>query len=99
MTFPCTKCGLCCTKVSKVAHILNALPDTTLHFPYSWNDKGHCEKLQDNLCSVYETRPKVCQVGLMGGSYLDSAKVCNQMMDEEGLPPELRIDLTQIKED
>lgn len=50
MTFPCTKCGACCRLVGTL--------DPEL-------DRGDlvCKYLgDDNLCTVYETRPRICRV-------------------------------------
>jgi Fe-S-cluster containining protein len=42
---------------------------------------GHCEKLVDNQCSIYEDRPEACRVK---GDYRLTAKICNMLMKAEG---------------
>jgi Fe-S-cluster containining protein len=34
----------------------------TRDFPYKAKENGHCEKLIDNRCSVYDDRPLLCNV-------------------------------------
>lgn len=69
-------------------------------FPYSWDESGRCEMLSaDNKCMVYYDRPTICSVenmaDLMGIDraeyFVMSAKACNQLMDENGIPEEFRI--------
>lgn len=51
MAWVCTKCGKCCQQVGKVPSMAGyANPD------------GSCKFLKDNLCSIYEHRPPVCNV-------------------------------------
>lgn len=102
MSFPCTKCGCCCKRVARAVPILRAQGITKghpLHFPYSWEESGTCEKLIDNQCSVYENRPLICNIDKLT-TYLDlppesrypiNARACNQMMDEDSIDPALRI--------
>ena len=47
----CKKCGACCKS-----------PFTKFWLPELWNEeKQRCNNLtEDNLCSVYENRPKQC---------------------------------------
>lgn len=44
-------------------------------FPYKANKDGSCEKLVDNRCSIYETRPDVCNVEkvrrILGKDYVE----------------------------
>jgi Fe-S-cluster containining protein len=54
MGFPCTKCGLCC----RALHLIPALSDYD-------NGNGVCRYLVDNLCSIYENRPEICDVEKM----------------------------------
>lgn len=68
----CDKCGLCCTRVRDVI-TNNNLPlvvkELVKEFPYTWNEKGVCEKLVDNKCSVYENRPAICNIKTMYNMY------------------------------
>ena len=97
MKFPCIGCGLCCRRVGPIAEKLKG---TVLEFPYAYDDTGRCEMLgEDSRCKVYETRPLICNIEraaeLLGKDkaafYADNIKACNKMMDEAGLPPEMRI--------
>jgi Fe-S-cluster containining protein len=62
-------------------------------FPYNTDESGACEMLTDNGCSVYETRPNVCNIDTMArlqdipldNYYLMSAKSCNMIMAMNGL--------------
>ncbi len=50
--FPCTRCGACCRSVTFIPQLAHM----------AWPD-GACRHLTaDNLCSIYETRPKLCRV-------------------------------------
>ena len=31
-------------------------------FPYKAKENGHCEKFHNNLCTVYEDRPLMCNI-------------------------------------
>ena len=60
---------------------------------------GTCEKLVDGRCSVYETRPLICNIDKMithlgidrEQSYRETAQVCNQLIDEDGLDEDFKI--------
>lgn len=54
MTFPCTRCGACCRNVAAVS--------TLKHLALK---NGACRHLNtDNLCQIYEKRPKDCRIDL-----------------------------------
>jgi Fe-S-cluster containining protein len=48
MSFPCDQCGLCCKAASKIG-----LPT---------KEDGSCIYLEDNKCSIYNTRPDICNI-------------------------------------
>jgi Fe-S-cluster containining protein len=48
VTFICRKCGECCRHIEPFIDIL----------PHQHN--GICDFLRDDLCSIYETRPDLC---------------------------------------
>jgi len=83
--FPCTGCGLCCHK----AHGLKEFDPT---FPYKVRADGSCEKLIGRKCSVYETRPTVCNVDKMAELlkvdkaefYRQNAAGCNFLIRQAG---------------
>lgn len=71
MKFPCSKCGKCCANIGKsilYAKLLvengdeNPVVKEMADFPYKTDEFGACEKLVDNRCSVYTTRPDICNV-------------------------------------
>lgn len=70
-------------------------------FPYSWNEKGECEMLKDNLCSVYENRPLICNIDEFVKEfklkkkefYRQNIIACNQMMNEDNIDLRFRIEL------
>lgn len=53
--FPCTKCGKCCTNIllSEQTSFLNRGDGVCRHF----NE-------EQSLCSIYETRPKICRINI-----------------------------------
>jgi Fe-S-cluster containining protein len=72
-------------------------------FPYGHDENGWCEKLVDNKCSVYESRPTLCNIEMMwqmSGQdkdtyYAQNIEACNSMMDEDGVSKEYRINEIQ----
>lgn len=101
MSYPCTQCGCCCHRMDQVVENAKYLDDEYV-FPYKYDETGRCEMLtDDNLCSVYDNRPIVCNVDLMillmemdkDRAYRECADACNQMMDEDNIPQEKRIKL------
>jgi len=100
--FPCSGCGACCRRVNQaVANIgAKSVPEEhPLYFPYSWDEKGVCEKLVDNRCSVYENRPMMCDVEKVA-EYLGiereeffkiNARACNMLIDEDGLDESFKL--------
>lgn len=91
--YPCTSCGVCCTKVKTAVETLN------FDFPFGWDKSGCCEKLIDNKCSVYEDRPLICNIDRLWELtnltkeefYELNIKACNKMMHESNIPIEFRI--------
>ena len=84
-SFPCIGCGACCKETD---WLLDA------GFPVE-NDA--CAHLIDDQCSIYETRPDVCRVDLMGDrlgmpkreNYERTAKCCNKLMGREGVTQDM----------
>ena len=54
MNFQCDKCGICCK-------LLKGIPQLAA---FDRGD-GVCIHLKDNLCSIYESRPDICNVEKM----------------------------------
>lgn len=97
--YPCTECGICCRNVGTVLRNQALEFDPIVRaaikeFPYGTDENGACEKLVDGKCSVYEERPAICNVDTMADRkgvereayYKLSAKACNFMIIEAGLP-------------
>lgn len=62
MVFECQKCGQCCKNIGKTG----LLKDFE-------NEKGECIHLtKDNLCSIYDQRPDICNVEKMYKLYFMS---------------------------
>jgi Fe-S-cluster containining protein len=67
--------------------------------PEMAKEDGSCLHLtEDNLCAIYETRPKYCRVdeSLPKGWHpvrwqMFNASMCNQMQEEDGLPEKFRL--------
>ena len=81
MDFPCRKCGLCC----KMLQDIPILSDYDI-------GNGTCRYLKNNLCSIYENRPILCNVERMYSNYFkdsisekDYIKIninaCSQIID------------------
>ena len=69
---------------------------------------GSCGHLVDNECSIYDNRPIVCNVKKLGekviksGSkltlkewYIYNSKLCNKMIDDDGLDKVYKIDINE----
>lgn len=52
--FPCDKCGECCRNIGNIAE-LKEFDDGT----------GRCRNLKGNICSIYDSRPEICNVEKM----------------------------------
>ena len=85
MSFPCTGCGICCTKIAEMKD--SRFQKEIDEFPYK-SENGRCEKLVGRLCSVYQERPNVCNVEYMSKrynlDYKEIVDVCNTMIKEKG---------------
>jgi len=74
--YNCQKCGSCCKFVGQLVNDARRIKEegaienqrqadlieNICAFPYSWDIHGKCEKLVDNLCTVYLNRPFICNV-------------------------------------
>jgi len=93
-------CGTCCKHIDRAIENMKA-QNIQVGFPYYWNEKGVCEMLKDNLCSVYENRPLICSVDKFAKEFKIKKKefyrqniiACNQMMDEDNIDLKYRIEL------
>lgn len=94
MSFPCTRCGLCCQNIKHVPEL------NDFH-----NGDGHCLYFKADVgCTIYQERPLVCRVDegyqqlfenkiSKKNFYLKNAEVCNYMQLEAGLPNHYRVKL------
>lgn len=104
MSFPCTGCGACCHRINIAVANIPLLPnEERFKFPYSWDASGKCEMLdENNRCKVYDHRPLICNIDKMIEeldldkelAYKDTIKICNQFMDEDGIPKSFMIKTT-----
>ena len=66
--FKCNMCGMCCRNVhhwkENLSQIRELLHDETIDFPFK-ESNGVCEMLHENMCSIYESRPIVCNTEKM----------------------------------
>ena len=96
--FPCTKCGLCCKQLANTLANQHSLPqklqDLLSIFPYRPKPDGSCPKLtEDGLCSVYDSRPIICNIKLAAQVlnhditdwYRINAEYCNTLINNAGL--------------
>lgn len=92
MSFPCTKCGLCCQKLDK-SDILSNFHD----------GNGVCKFYHSFIgCVIYTTRPDVCRIDngyekfflnkiSLKEYYQLNAKICNQLQVERKVPEKFRV--------
>jgi len=99
MDFPCTSCGLCCTKISTIKENIDSYKELPVmykairEFPYNTNEDGSCEKLKEGLCEVYNDRPLLCNIKKLGEEsgydqaswYKLNAWSCNTLILGSGL--------------
>jgi len=93
MELPCSMCGCCCRSIDVAVKSVEELGIDIEKFPYHWNEKGECEMLVGNKCSVYENRPTLCNTGKMrvffemsDEQFLSLNKAaCNKMIVESGM--------------
>lgn len=113
--FPCTGCSLCCQNVRSIhSDALNYPKNSILYraaasFPYSWGESGSCNMLKDGLCSVYSSRPLLCNVKEISKEiatelnsdikavYALTAVACNNLISAYDLDPQFMIDVDQFK--
>jgi len=112
--FPCTGCSACCRKVSEIVEQAaksdpaSITYKAALSFPYGWDSSGSCEKLKDGKCTVYDTRPLLCNVQSMSkylseetgvsmkNLYYLTACMCNHYIDSLKLDKRFIIDPEQF---
>lgn len=85
--FPCTKCGACCRRITRVDP--------------SWpkREDGACFFLrEDDSCGIYEERPLLCRVNALLPDGVDmadwhnlNATICNMWQEEDGMDKKYRL--------
>jgi len=93
ISFKCSGCGCCCKRIKLVIDNLD------IDFPYGYDENGVCDMLVDNKCSVYETRPLICNVDELfkfssitrEEYYKINHDACNKMMEEDGIDKSFRV--------
>ena len=108
--FPCTQCGLCCKNIGNILSNYSIFPtviqDLVKRFPYKVNEDGSCSKLNsDNFCSVYDNRPIMCNVDLMGKLlhqnttewYRINADNCDAVIKTAGLDPKYLVEISEVE--
>lgn len=62
----CDKCGCCCRLAGKLINSAIVQKGNTEEaneykkFPYKTDESGKCEMLVGNVCSIYSSRPDIC---------------------------------------
>jgi len=113
--FPCTGCSLCCRSLGSIVRTAKqGDPESVFYkaaeaFPYSWDESGCCTMLENNLCSVYDNRPLLCNVKELGSVYAVeagvtlndvyslNARICNSLIANANLNKSFMIDPDQFK--
>ena len=111
--FPCTQCGQCCKSIGitfnpnsdyykQAPQAIKTLID---NFPYPINSDNSCSALsEDNLCTVYDNRPIICNTSL-GADLLNIPKPqffklvadqCNTLITEANLDPKYLVQISEV---
>ncbi|RFU64463.1 YkgJ family cysteine cluster protein [Bacillus sp. V59.32b] len=88
--FPCTSCGACCSSIDGIG------------FLEEYNQNGRCTKLNNNECSIYESRPLLCRIDdsydQIFSSYMtreefyrQNAKACNELQEKLNIDIKYRV--------
>ncbi|WP_339289054.1 YkgJ family cysteine cluster protein [Ureibacillus sp. FSL K6-0786] len=87
---PCTSCGACCASIDGI------------EFLSKFNQNGICDKLKNNQCSIYESRPLLCRIDdsydQLFSSYMTkqefyrlNAKACNELQEKLNIDIKFRV--------
>lgn len=111
--FNCTACSLCCKKVKQTIDAAKQSIDIgnigyhlyeIASFPFSSKEDGSCEMLgEDGRCSIYESRPDICNIETTRIKYFANiskeeyysltAASCNQLITEAGIEKKFLINV------
>lgn len=98
-SFPCTSCGACCKSIKGIEFLKE----------YDRGD-GCCKFLnENNLCSIYEERPLICNIDRaytmifsanysMGEFYSINVEACNKLQESFCIDESFRVKLMDLKE-
>ena len=95
MKFLCSQCGACCRKAGELGGAKYGLPI---------KEDGSCGHLKNNLCSIYEERPDVCNSNKLPGKkpsqskkeyFIENTLGCHKLIDAEGLDSKYKIDIKE----
>ena len=97
MEFLCSQCSACCRSIA--------------HLDLPHNGDGVCLNLdkKTNKCSIYETRPIICQVDKVFENYFKSTmtkkeffvantEACHELIDELGFDASFKIDVKEYNQ-
>lgn len=88
--FPCTSCGACCSSIEGI------------EFLKEFNQNGKCDKLKNNLCTIYDSRPLLCRIEdsydqlfssymTKEEFYIQNAKACNELQEKLNIDIKYRV--------
>ena len=92
MSFPCTRCGLCCQHIANIPQLAN------YH-----NGDGICKYYDaPRGCTIYDRRPDICRIDegyakffsaamTLSEYYAANAAVCNRMQERSELDHRFRV--------
>ena len=98
MSFPCTKCGLCCQDIREAKktsiHAARILRKPEIEMMVTHDESGKCQHYDSgtSTCRIYEHRPLICRVEGMAKAlkistekaYRTQAKHCNKLIEANG---------------
>ncbi|TDQ32142.1 YkgJ family cysteine cluster protein [Aureibacillus halotolerans] len=93
--FPCTSCGACCLSIDGI------------EFLEEYNQNGKCTNLENNQCSIYESRPLLCKIDesydKIFSSYMSkeefyrqNAVACNKLQEKLNIDIKYRVHITNV---
>jgi Fe-S-cluster containining protein len=100
--FPCTRCGACCRNIGKLlaTPVVGPQLEAVMAFPHAVLADGSCSKLGPDGCTVYATRPLLCNISDMHRKFYPeltqrefwnlNIAACRVLIVEQGLPTALQ---------
>ena len=97
MTFPCTKCGICCQNIQGI--------DSLSHLDRGDGCCIHYDT-DNHSCTIYEERPLLCNIDLAYEEllkihvkkdfYLLNAQSCNELQEMHSILPHIELILSKL---